>query len=297
MPSRSVLQIVEKFIHWVKAAGWRAALTWAVFQTKKAFGFQESSGLLKIKPRQTKHPVIARLGGSSDMEVVNQVFVVDEYTCVRNISSPRLILDLGANVGYSSAYFLSCFPTATVVAVEPDPGNFELCRKNLAPYGDRAKVVLGAVWSKRSRLKLSRDTFGDGREWATQVHESDGNEDEAIVDGWDIPSLLHLVDGRHIDLLKVDIERSELEIFGASSSSWLSKVRNICIELHGPDCRQVFLDALKDYDYDLGSSGELTVAWNLQCKTTSAQRVPDHNVLSAWRPHRAGLESGVPVKL
>jgi FkbM family methyltransferase len=280
MPSRSLQQIVEKFIDWVKAAGLPAALTWGVFQTKKALGFQQPSAL-KIKPRQTRYPVIARLRGSSDMEVVNQIFVVDEYACVRNISSPRLIFDLGANVGYSSAYFLTCFPNATVVAVEPDPGNFELCRKNLAPYGDRAKVVLGAVWSKRARLKLSRDTFGDGREWATQVRESEDDEDQATVDGWDIPSLLHLVGGTHIDLLKIDIERSELEIFGASSSSWLSKVRNICIELHGPDCKEVFLDALKDFDYDLGSSGELTVSWNLQRKTTSAQRVPDQNLISA----------------
>jgi FkbM family methyltransferase len=281
MPSRSMLQIVEKITHLVKSAGWRAALTWGVFRTKKALGFREASGFLKIKPRQTKYPVIARLGGSSDMEVVNQIFVVDEYACVRNISSPSLILDLGANVGYSSAYFLSCFPTATVVAVEPDPGNFELCRKNLAPYGDRAIVVHGAVWSKRSRLKLSRDAFGDGREWATQVYESDGYEDEATVDGWDIPSLLHLGGGRQIDLLKVDIERSELEVFGASSPSWLPKVRNICIELHGPDCREVFLEALKDFDYDLGSSGELTISWNLQPKTKSAQRVPDQSLLSA----------------
>ena len=280
MPQRSMQQIVKKFIDWVKAAGWPAALTWGVFQMKKALGLQQPTNL-KIKPRQTMYPVVARLRGSSDMEVVNQIFVVDEYACVRNISSPRLIFDLGANVGYSSAYFLTCFPDATVVAVEPDPGNFELCRKNLAPYGDRAKVILGAVWSKRSRLKLSRDTFGDGREWATQVHESEGNADHAIVDGWDIPSLLHLVGGTHIDLLKVDIERSELEIFGDSSSSWLSKVSNICIELHGPDCREVFLDALKDFDYDLGSSGELTVSWNLQRKATSDRLVPDQNLLSA----------------
>ena len=279
MQSRSMLYTAKKTSHWVKSAGWRAALTWTAFQTKKALGFQEPS-VLKIKPRQAKYPIFARLRGSSDMEVVNQIFVCDEYACVRNISSPRLIFDLGANVGYSSAYFLSCFPTATVVAVEPDPANFELCRKNLAPYGDRAKVVLGAAWSKRSRLKLSREAFGDGREWATQVLESEGNEDEATVEGWDVPSLLHLAGGKHIDLLKVDIERSELEIFGASASSWLPKVRNICIELHGPDCKEVFLDALKDFDYDLGSSGELAISWNLQRKTTSAKLVPDQNLLS-----------------
>jgi hypothetical protein len=51
--------------------------------------------------------------------------------------------------------------------------------------------------------------------------------------------------------------------------------------LHGPDCKEVFLDALKDFDYDLGSSGELTVSWNLQPKATSDRLAPDQNLLSA----------------
>src|ERR1039458_7910 len=264
---------VRAFHHWGKSAGWPAALTYAAHRAMTALGLREPS-THRIKPRQANYPVIARLGGSSDMSVLQGIFLYDEYACLRNISSPRLILDLGANVGYSSAYFLSCFPTATVVAVEPDPDNFELCRKNLAPYGDRVHVVLGAVWSKRSRLVLSRGTFRDGREWATQVRESEGTHDEAAIEGWDIPSLVELTGGEQIDLLKVDIERSELNVFGANSSSWLPKVRNICIELHGADCREVFLHALRDFEYDLGCSGELTVCRNLRRKECLFPRLP-----------------------
>ena len=120
----------------LKSIGWRGAMTWAVFRIKVALEFQQPP-TLKIKPREAKYPVFFRSGNSSDMTVFDQVFVANEYACLRNISSPRLILDLGANVGYSSVYFLNCFPTATVMAVEPDPDNFELCRKNLAPYRDR----------------------------------------------------------------------------------------------------------------------------------------------------------------
>ena len=105
------------------------------------------------------------------------------------------------------------------------------------------------------------------------MHESRGNEGEATVDGWDVLSLLQLADGKYIDLLKIDIERSELEIFGGSSSSWLPRVRNICIELHGADCEKVFWDALKDFEYDLGSSGDLTFCRKLQRKT-SAELIP-----------------------
>ncbi len=88
------------------------------------------------------------------------------------------MLDLGANVGFSAAYFLSAFPKARVVVVEPDERNLEMCKVNLAPYGDRVMLLHGAVWSRPTILRLSKGTFGDGLEWATQVAESieeDGN--------------------------------------------------------------------------------------------------------------------------
>ena len=157
-----------------------------------------------------------------------------------------------------------------MVAVEPDPGNFELCRRNLAPYGNRAKLVHGAIWPRRSRLALSRGTFGDGREWATQVQERGDGPAEAAVEAWDIPSLLELSGEKTIDLLKCDIEGSELQLFGAGSEAWLPEVRNICIELHGPEFRRVFLNALRDFEYDLGSSGELTICRNLEHKALRA---------------------------
>jgi FkbM family methyltransferase len=250
----------QGIFRWFQSVGVSGSLTWAVYQAKAKLGQKWSS--VTIKPRQVRYPVIARSGDTSDIDVFRQIFLLNEYACLRDIQSPHLILDLGANVGYSSAYFLSCFPTTTVVSVEPDPGNFALCRQNLAPYGNRSIPVLGAVWSKRTKLALSRKAF----EWAIQVRASEDKKDEATVDAWDIPSLLQLAGKEHIDLLKVDIERSELEVFGASSSSWLPKVRNICIELHGEDCRKVFLKALRDFNYVLGNSGELTICRNLQRK-------------------------------
>jgi FkbM family methyltransferase len=251
--------------NWRTTAGWRAGLTFGAYRAKTALGFPEPS-TLQLKPRQTSYPVAARLSGSSDLDVFQQIFVIDEYSCVQDIPAPRLILDLGANVGYSSAYFLSKFPIVNVIAVEPDPSNFEMCRINLSPYGSRAQIVLGAAWSNRSKLVLSRGTFGDGREWASEVREIEENNEVATVEGWDIPSLLNLTKEQQIDLLKVDIEGSEVSIFGPSSSSWLPKVRNICIELHGPQCEKVFFDAMKNFEYDLGHCGELTVCRNLREK-------------------------------
>jgi FkbM family methyltransferase len=257
-----VLSKTGSIRRWMRSVGWRGTATWAAYEAKRVLGFQDPP-VLKVRPRLAQHPLVARLRGSSDMNVFRQIFAEDEYACLRSVSSPRWIVDLGANVGYSSAYFLSCFPTARVIAVEPHPGNFEICRENLAPYGDRARVVLGAAWSSRAKLALSPGTVHDRREWSTRVSAPEEDQ-EASVEGYDIPALLEMAGGESIDILKIDIERSELDLFGSNTSAWLPAVANICIELHGADCEKVFFDALRDFDYDLDRSEELTICRNLR---------------------------------
>src|SRR5262245_452689 len=61
--------------------------------------------------------------GTSDETVFWQVFVDLQYAALVPRAAPRLILDCGANVGYTASYFLTRFPSARVFAVEPDPGN------------------------------------------------------------------------------------------------------------------------------------------------------------------------------
>ena len=212
-----------------------------------------------------------RTGGSSDGAVFWEIFLMQVYERVADLPEPKLILDLGANVGYSSIYFLNRFPTAQVVAVEPDPANRAICRRNLAPYGSRARVVRGAAWPERTLLALSRGSHGDGREWATQVRERADGEDGPPVQGWDVTSLIDLAGANRVALLKVDIERSELELFGRNAHTWLPRVDNICIELHGSDCREAFFRALAGYDYDLDSSPQLTICRNLRPKAQSSQ--------------------------
>jgi FkbM family methyltransferase len=162
---------------------------------------------------------------------------------------------------------LSVFPKARIVAVEPDERNLAICKANLSPYGDRVLLLHGAAWSRPATLRLLRGTFFVGREWATQVDESIEEEGtSAGVQAWDVGSLIDMSGGRTVDLLKVDIEGAELSVFGESARSWLGRVKNICIELHGKDCEEVFFAALKDFDYELGHSGELTICRNLRLR-------------------------------
>jgi len=227
-----------------------------------------------IKPPALMFPVTARMHPSSDEHVFDQIFVRQEYALVRDLlKEQQTILDLGANVGYASAYFATCYPSARILAVEPDPSNYQLCVRNLAPYGARVKTLQGAVWSACGRLALSRGSFGDGREWATQVVEVPTASD-ADVDAWDIPSLLDILGEEILDLLKIDIEGSEVELFEKNAARWLPRVRNICIELHDRRCREIFFRALRDFDYDLAEHLEFTLCLNLRSQHQNLSSSP-----------------------
>ncbi|MGA2167209.1 MAG: FkbM family methyltransferase, partial [Terracidiphilus sp.] len=222
----------------------------------------------RVHPRQAQYTLTVRLRGSSDWDVFGQIFIQEEYSCMRSLENVSLVLDLGANVGYTSAYFLSSFPNARVIAVEPDERNVAVCRCNLKPYGDRVLLLHGAVWSECTNLCLSRGTYGDGREWATQVLQpSDSSAGD--VQAWDLSSLIDMAGAAEVDLLKVDIERAELAVFGETAKAWLPKVRNICIELHGPDCEETFFNAVSGFDYELETSRELTICKNIRAKTVA----------------------------
>ena len=84
------------------------------------------------------------------------------------------------------------------------------------------------------------------------------------VEALDLSSIVQLQGDQPVDILKMDIEKAELVVFRAEDLSWLSRVKNIVIELHGSEARKVFLNALQDYDYRLLESGELTICLDVK---------------------------------
>ena len=215
--------------------------------------------------RDSKYPVHCRYD-SSDVDVFRSVFEECEYAGLTDVPDVRLLIDCGANVGYSSAYFLTHFPNAKVIVVEPDSNNFVTLQKNLKPYGDRVKYYQTGVWSHSTGLTVCRGEYRDGREWATQVRESLPGE-TPDVQAVDIGTLLKESGFDKIDLLKIDIERSETEVFARNYADWLGKTRNLVIELHDEECERVFHQAIDGYGYSLSISHEVVI-----CKSNSHHR-------------------------
>jgi FkbM family methyltransferase len=218
------------------------------------------AGAYTLSSKYAKYPLLCR-PGTSDVLVFLQIFGEREYLCLDEVEDARLVIDCGANVGYSAAYFLTRFPNAKVIAIEPDPGNFALLEANVAPYLARCDTMLTAVWSHETDLVISEVPFRDGREWARTVRPVQPGEKAAkgSMRAIDIGTVLARSGYDRISVLKVDIEGAESEVFASNYESWLPKVDNLVIELHGEKESAVFQRAIAREGFKTSTHGELFV--------------------------------------
>jgi FkbM family methyltransferase len=161
-------------------------------------------------------------GRSVDLAVFREVYLRGSYDV--RCKTPKTILDAGANIGTASVFFAIRFPQAKIVAVEPEKSNLEMLRQNTAPYPN-ISVIEGAVWSERTKLRLKNPS---AIKVSIRVEESLLSGD---VEAYSIEDLAKLAGISSFDLLKIDIEGAEREVFDRAGP-WLEKAGGMFVELH-----------------------------------------------------------------
>lgn len=203
----------------------------------------------RVQLPTTRFPFYLR-SNTSDVQLFHSIFLMGEYDF--NLpDEPRTIIDAGANVGLFAIKMKNRYPKARIICIEPDPENFELLKRNVEPYKDILCENKG-IWSRNTRLKIN-DKYNLGK-WGMCVEEDEtGN-----IDATTIESLLRKYSWSGVDLLKMDIEGSEKQVFSQGEAEWLLNVRTLAIELHDrfePGCAQPFFQAinkyLKTYEYEV----------------------------------------------
>lgn len=174
-----------------------------------------------------RHPVHLRMR-TTDVWLCRQILIDEqyEYGCSTQL---RVIVDAGANIGLASIFYANRYPEAKIIAIEPERSNYELLRKNVELYSN-VIPIRAALWSKKMNL------YGSGNlasHHAYQVTEANGSSDahSETIAGLSLEDLIAEFGVEQIDLLKVDIEGSEKEVF-RDSTSWIERVGTIAIELH-----------------------------------------------------------------
>ncbi len=213
---------------------------------------ERREGIFTVRLRQLGHPTELR-GATTDIPCFEKIFMSQEYRSPFDIN-PKLIVDAGANTGLSALYFAATYPDAIIFAIEPEIGNFWLLEKNCAKV-NRIKSLRGALWSAAGCVPLTNRV--DGGAWSFTI----GQNAQATLDtvnAYPVTQLLEMAGRNQIDILKLDIEGSERELF-SKNTDWLDHVSVIIIELHDrfqPGCAKAVYQKLVECRFHQEVRGE-----------------------------------------
>lgn len=184
--------------------------------------------VLKITWPTLLHPVELR-STLEELRTFRDVMIEESYASPYG-STPITIFDIGANIGLASVWYASRFPQAMILAVEPEPVNYALLEVNCRPYAN-IRTVCGAVWSHDCLVEIG-NTHGSRSDSYRAIGLSNSpDQDDSPVRALTVDSLMALAGLEKVDLLKMDIEGAEIEVF-QTSASWLDRVSEIVLELH-----------------------------------------------------------------
>jgi FkbM family methyltransferase len=205
-------------------------------------------------------------GRSSDVPTFIQIFLRGELD-FRLAQEPRTIVDAGANIGCASIWLARRFPSARILAVEFDRENFEQLRLNTQGRPG-VECIHAGLWPTEGCVEVANP---GAAAWALFPRASATGTRTVTVAG-----LLDHLGVDRLDLLKIDIEGSEADLF-AGDLRWLDRVGAIAIELHDslrPGAARIFFDALADFDFSLTTRGEYLLVDQLRRRSRSTGAAP-----------------------
>jgi FkbM family methyltransferase len=204
--------------------------------------------------------------GNSDMEAVRQIFIDRQYDLsganptdrriqaryksIMAAGGKPIIVDAGANIGAASLSFEHQFPEARIVAVEPDPQNAALLRRNLEGR-PTCTGVEAAIGAEQGFVALQNERYS----WATRTKRARTGvpmitmDDALAASGGDTPFIV-----------KVDIEGFEKDLF-AANTDWIERSYVVVIEPHdwmlpGEFSSRAFQQAMSQHPFELCIRGE-----------------------------------------
>ncbi len=209
-------------------------------------------GPVAVRVDQTDLAAVRQIfcGGEYDLEGPLGALIGARYRAIVAQGGVPIIVDAGANIGAASLWFMRKFPAARIVAVEPDPDNAKILRRNLHRHANG--VVLEAAIGSTSGF-VSFTTQGSG--WAVQTERATSGVRIVTID-----EALDAAQGDTPFIVKIDIEGFESDLF-AHDVGWIDRCFAVMIEPHdwmlpGQGTSRNFQQAMAQRPFELALQGE-----------------------------------------
>lgn len=172
----------------------------------------------------------------SSLKNVLHVFYYEDYEAFNFIPKKSwTVVDVGAFIGLWSLKTSKLVSiSGKVIALEPNPDNYAVCRVNLSLNGATNVCLLPyALSSKEGALTLyvpeQRINSSLCKEY---VNAMGGPVQVMEVRGITLRKLINLLSLSVIDLMKVDIEGHELELIKSLDEDLAKRIKRFVIEVH-----------------------------------------------------------------
>ena len=158
---------------------------------------------------------------ASFLSMYSEIFDRQIYRFRAKTKRPYII-DCGANIGLSVAYFKRIYPGCRIHAFEADEKIFEVLRRNVAHQGFQdVDLTCRAVWNSETSLTFMAEGGDGGR------LSGPGDPADKLVQTVRLRPYLQ----EPVDFLKLDIEGAETDVL-EDCADLLVNVQNLFVEYH-----------------------------------------------------------------
>lgn len=184
--------------------------------------------LIALKVKETKNHKLYCRPHTTDAQVLWDTFYRKYHIPPTKLKDNAVIMDLGANVGYTMAHFAFLYPNSKIYGVEMDLSNFLLAQRNISTLTN-CKLIHAAVWYKNEEISYSGD-----QAWGFKIdYEGSTSELKTTVQAKTLDTIFKEFELDEIDYVKMDIEGAEKYIL-ENSKEWIDKIKTLKIEIHPP---------------------------------------------------------------
>ena len=174
---------------------------------------------------------------SSDMTLIYEILLKSKYKSEYYLPeklNPKIIFDIGGNIGITSIYLAKLFPDSLIYSFEPMPENFEILQKNISQYKNIRAFNYG-LGSKNGSFKVYLSSDPENYGGISFYPDAHGNQEKSYI-SCEVKNVNEIIDDlkvESIDLIKIDTEGAEYDILSTLKVDILRGTSWITGELHG----------------------------------------------------------------